>query len=126
MKPPSYQATVNQQTAEETRRVLRGPLAPVNNALNLLEENIHDFITEQHTTVKIACAVIFLILYIIYFAFAVSIDADRAADLIYVTAFAFFCIVYWLIKKFLGRSIWKTFLKPISLAMKARKRPIRW
>ena len=111
---------------DSTRRILRGPLAPVNNFLNLLEWNIKDFFQAQKTIVKTTVGVILVIVYIVYFAFALSIDAERAADLIYITVFASFCFVYWLVKKLFGRQIWKRVLKPMSFAIDSRKTAIRW
>ena len=125
-KPPSYQSTINPQAVEQTHRVVRGPLAPINNALNYLEKSICDFVTQQKRSVKIAAGIIFLILYTVYFAIAVSKDADRASDLIYVTVFAFICLAYWFIKKLFGKRIWKSILKPIGLAIATRKKYLIW
>jgi hypothetical protein len=127
-KPPSYQSTL-QPTAppgDNTRRALRGPLGAINNALNFVEDSIRDFISKQKTIVKIIAAVIVLILYIIYFCFAVSIDAERAADLIYLTAFGFFCFFYWFIKKFFGKAIWNGCMKPIKDLILSRRRILTW
>lgn len=127
--PPSYKSTINKssyQPAETTRRIVRGPLKPINDGLNYLENSIRKFATEQKRGVQIIVAVIFLICYILYFAIAVSKDAERAADLIYVTVFAFVCFAYWLVKKLFGRRIWKSIMKPIAMAMAARKRYLKW
>ncbi|XP_066924761.1 solute carrier family 28 member 3-like isoform X1 [Clytia hemisphaerica] len=126
-QPPSYQSVQRPSSpADEARRVLRGPLAPVNNFLNMLEDNTRNFIQKESQTVKIVAAVIFLILYIIYFCFAVTLDAERAKDLIYVTVFGFFCLFYWLIKKFFGRVIWKSCLKPIVAFFEAKRKIFTW
>lgn len=131
--PPDYNsiqiqqppATMDERAAHETRRVLRGPLAPVNNALNFMEDGVRDFVKEQETHILIGAGVVCLIGYLIYFAFAVSLDAERATDLIYVTAFGFFCIIYWFLKKFFGETISKCFA-PISNFFATRKNILSW
>ena len=131
--PPDYNsiqiqqpATMDERAAQETRRVLRGPLAPVNNALNFMEDSVRDFYKKQETHVLIGAGVVFLIGYLIYFAFAVSLDADRATDLIYVTAFGFFCFIYWLVKKFFGKQISHCCCQPLAHLFAGRKHILKW
>ena len=126
LQQPQPQPTLDERAAQETRRVLRGPLAPVNNALNFVEDSVRDFVTKQDTHVKIGAGVVFLICYLIYFGFAVSLDADRATDLIYVTVFGFFCFGYWLVKKFLGKQISECCCQPIAHFCSTRKRILKW
>ena len=131
--PPDYNsiqiqqppATMDERAAHETRRVLRGPLAPVNNALNFMEDGVRDFVKEQETHVVIGASVVFLIGYLIYFVFAVSLDAERATDLIYVTAFGFFCFIYWFVKKLFGTQISECFA-PIGNFIAGRKNILKW
>ena len=117
---------MDERAAQETRRVLRGPLAPVNNALNFMEDSVRDFYKKQETHVLIGAGVVFLIGYLIYFAFAVSLDADRATDLIYVTAFGFFCFIYWLVKKFFGKQISHCCCQPLAHLFAGRKHILKW
>ena len=112
--------------AERTRRVIRGPLAPVNNFLTRVETRTVEFFRSQQTPVKLFAGVVFLTGYLIYFGFAVSLDADRATDLIYVTVFGFFCVGYWLVKKFLGKQISEGCCQPVSNILKPRKKYLMW
>ena len=122
----SVPAISNGDIANRTRRVLRGPLAPVNNFLTDLETRIIKFYHAQKTPVLIGTGVVFLIGYLIYFAFALSLDADRATDLIYVTAFGFFCFIYWLVKKFFGKQISHCCCQPVGNFFIARRRILNW
>lgn len=120
--PPSYDAVV----PEQTRRLLRGPLAPVNNCLTFLEESVKTFVKENKRNTNIAIGVISLILYIIYFCFAVTLDFKRARNLVYITVFAAICFLYWLIKKFFGQAIDDNCCLPLKKVLSKFKRPLKW
>ena len=94
--------------------------------MNFLEDGVRDFVAEQETHVMIGAAVVLLIGYLIYFVFAVSMDAERAADLIYVTVFGFFCFFYWLVKKFFGTQISECCCQPAENFFKAHKKVLKW
>ena len=105
---------------------LRGPLRPVNTFLNNIEHGAIDFYKEQNTFVKSAVAIVLVILYIVYFIFAIDYDFDKARNLVYITAFALFCFIYWAVKKYLGHTIWDSVLKPIQTAVLSKWRFIKW
>ena len=111
---------------DATRRVLRGPLAPVNNFLNLIEENSIEFYKENKPYIKSTLFVLCLIGYMIYFVFALTNDFDEAKDLLYVTVFGAVCLIYWFFKKHYGRPIWKNVLKPIKNQLKKVWKFIKW
>lgn len=110
----------------KTRRVLRGPLAPINNFLTDSEKRIVEMYRSQRTCAKASAGILFVIAYLIYFGFALSIDAERAVDLIYVTAFGFFCFFYWLVKRFFGSQISKCCCQPVGAFLISRKKYFKW
>ena len=91
-----------------------------------MEDGVVNFYNKQSTLVKLAFAIAFAILYVIYFGFAIDYDFDKARNLIYITAFAVFCFIYWLVKKYFGRTIWKHVLKPIRLAILSIWKYVKW
>ena len=120
-KKESYQSI-----PDITRSVVRNRLTPINDILNLVETKINEFFKAHKTVCVLSFGVLFLVGFLVYFCFAVTLDAERAKDLIYVTVFGFICLFYWLIKKFFGRVIWKSCLKPVVAVFEARRRIFTW
>lgn len=124
-KPPNYQST--ETVPARTRNALRrGPMGHINNVLTKAEESVTNAVKKHQKPVKILTAVIFLALYLAYFIVAVNLDFDRARNLVYVTAFALFCLFYWLVKTFFGRTIWKNCLKPIKTVVTSKWKIVKW
>lgn len=111
---------------DATKRTLRGPLAPVNNFLNAVEENTVSFVKEQESYVIGTFLLLLFCGYMVYFIIAVNKDFDRARDLVYVTCFGLFCILYWAVKKYCGRAIWKTILKPLHASLLSYWKFLKW
>ena len=120
-KKESYQSI-----PDITRSVVRNRLTPINDILNLVETKINEFFKAHKTVCVLSFGVLFLVGFLVYFCFAVTLDAERAKDLIYVTVFGFICLFYWLIKKFFGRVIWTRCFKPIAVAVDSHKRLLNW
>ena len=120
-KKESYQSI-----PELTRSVVRSRLSPINDILSVAETRVNDYYKSHKRACILTFGLLFLIGFLVYFCFAVSLDADRARDLIYVTAFGFFCLFYWLIKKFFGRVIWNRCMKPIAVSVKNNQRIFNW
>jgi len=56
-----------------------------------------------------------------YYNFQYGFDSsnESAIRLIAINALAVFCVIYWAIKKYYGRKIWKGCLKPCVLKISA-------
>lgn len=120
-KKESYQSI-----PEITRSVVRTRLSPINDILNLAETRINEFFQAHKALCVLTFGIVFLVGFLVYFCFAVTMNAERAKDLIYVTVFGFFCLFYWLIKKFFGRVIWNRCFKPITVALDSHQRLLNW
>ena len=111
----------------KTRRMLRGPLlGPINNFLTGTEKRIVEMYRSQRTCMKASAGILFVIAYLIYFGFALSIDAGRAVNLIYLTVFGLFCFFYWLVKKFFGTQISECCCQPVAAFLIPRKKYFKW
>ena len=70
---------------------------------------------------------LFVIGYLAYLVSACLLDVERARVLIYITAFAFFCVMYWLVKKHCGDVIATNLLHPLRANFVEKHwRVIKW
>ena len=95
-------------------RIARGPMAPINNCLNMVTDGVMNFFKKHSRWTKICFWLLLLVAFTAYLVAACVKDFDRVQDLFAVSMFGYFCLIYSLVKKYFGRRIWKSLLKPIQ------------
>lgn len=97
-----------------TRRVLRGPLAPVNNFLDGLEQGVKEFYSNNNFVIKGLIYATALIGFLAYLIIALYMDFKRARVLLYLTIITAVCVMYSLVKKYFGHVIEQRVYQPIQ------------
>ena len=119
MQPMVTEKTAMQNSVsllpDVTRRILRGPLAPVNNFLDATEEKVREFSKNHKTILKGVFYVILGMGYLAYLIAACILNFERVRILVYITILSIGCATYWFIKKYFGDVIMRGIFEPIQI-----------
>ncbi|XP_065648982.1 solute carrier family 28 member 3-like isoform X1 [Hydra vulgaris] len=122
----SHESKSQDKIKSLTKKTLRGPLAPINNICNAVENKIKNFCKKHTILIQQILLVLSLTAYIVYFIVALIKNPNKVTDLIYISAFFFVCLIYWIFKKLFGRKISSSILKPMHNAIVPQWKYIKW